>query len=153
MDRQHVLLLLSLMAVALAVVVFLRLQRGRSRGLEAAVPSSPLAVLVAGRAGCSTFGRRAEPVAKSAAIVLRSPRALEHATAATRFPLVLVHGMFGFEAVRLGGQQHQYFRGIRARLEELGNRVHVVRLPVAAGIRTSRSGAGAPGGGAWVSVA
>jgi triacylglycerol lipase len=134
MDRHHLLLFLSVLAVGAAIFVVLRLQRGRSRALEASSPSAPLSapspVALAVQLSSS------EPAAKSGAIVLHGQCALEPATGLTRYPLVLVHGMFGFEAVRVGGQQHQYFRGIRARLEELGNQVHVVRLPVAAGIRT-----------------
>ncbi len=134
MERQLLLLLLSLLAAAAAVVVFLRLSRGRARALEAS-SSSPLAVSSPVPLAVPLSATLEAP-ASSGAIVLHSPRALETMSGLTRYPLVLVHGMFGFEAVRVGGQQHQYFRGIRARLEQLGNQVHVVRLPVAAGIRT-----------------
>jgi triacylglycerol lipase len=133
MDRQHLLLFLSVLAIGAAVFVFLRRERGRSRVL-ASSPSSPLSA--PSPVALAVQFSAVEPVAKSGAIVLHGPRALEPATGLTRYPLVLVHGMFGFEAVRVGGQHHQYFRGIRARLEGLGNQVHVVRLPVAAGIRT-----------------
>jgi triacylglycerol lipase len=134
MDRQHLLLLLSVLAVGATIFVLLRLQRGRSRVLAASSPSSPLSA--PSPAVLAVQLSSSEPVGQSGAIVLQGQCALEPATGLTRYPLVLVHGMFGFEAVRVGGQQHQYFRGIRARLEQLGNRVHVVRLPVAAGIRT-----------------
>jgi triacylglycerol lipase len=135
MERQLLLLLLSALVAGAAVVAFLRFTRGRARVLESASPSSPLAVS-SPVALSMPLSATVEPHAKSGAIVLHKPRALEPMAGLTRYPLVLVHGMFGFEAVRVGGQQHQYFRGIRARLENLGNRVHVVRLPVAAGIRT-----------------
>jgi triacylglycerol lipase len=135
MERQLLLVLLSVLLVSGAVVAFLRFSRGRGRVLASPPPSSPLAVS-SPVALAMPLSATVEPHAKSGAIVLHKPRALEPIAGLTRYPLVLVHGMFGFEAVRVGGQQHQYFRGIRARLETLGNRVHVVRLPVAAGIRT-----------------
>jgi triacylglycerol lipase len=132
MEREHLLLLLSLLVVGASIAMYLRL-RGHAAGSEQPVVSSPFAVsskvALTGPLGPD------HPVSPGA-IVLRGAAPLVLEEAATRYPLVLVHGMFGFEAVRLGRQQHEYFRGIRARLEELGNQVHVVRLPVAAGIRT-----------------
>lgn len=53
---------------------------------------------------------------------------------ATRHPIVLVHGFGGFDSIRLGRARHDYFRGIRTRLEKLGHRVEVVRLPPLAGV-------------------
>jgi triacylglycerol lipase len=129
MERQHLILLLSLLTVGVAVLSLLWLQRARARAAETPLVPSPVAL-------STRLSVSSEPVAKSAAIVLHGRLALERDAGLTRYPLVLVHGMFGFEVVQFGRQQHQYFRGIRARLEELGNQVHVVRLPVAAGIRT-----------------
>lgn len=47
---------------------------------------------------------------------------------------MLVHGFAGFDSIRVGKARHDYFRGVRARLEELGHRVEVVRLPPMAGV-------------------
>jgi triacylglycerol lipase len=122
MAREHLVLLLGLLAFSAGFVLFLR-SRQRSAALapEPALTGSP-----------APAGPK-----PSTAIVLRSETGLaaQRNAASTRHPLVLVHGMFGFEALRLGRQQHEYFRGIRTRLEQLGNQVHVVRLPVVAGIR------------------
>src|SRR5688572_22868802 len=112
MDRQHLFFLLTFLAIGAAALALWRLQRARPKILEAPSPSSPLAVSSAvASSGALTvpLSRGSEPVTKSGAIVLHGPRAIETATGMTRYPLVLVHGMFGFEAVRFGGQQHQYF--------------------------------------------
>ena len=135
MDRQHLFLLLSLLAVGAAVFALWRLQRARPKILQARATSSPLAASSSGPLAVPLTSAD-EAITTSGAIVLHGPRTIETGSGMTRYPLVLVHGMFGFEAVRVRGQNHQYFRGIRSRLEELGNQVHVVRLPVAAGIRT-----------------
>lgn len=46
-----------------------------------------------------------------------------------RSPLVLVHGLFGFDAIRVGGwEAATYFRGIVEHLRAKGNRVAVPRL-------------------------
>ncbi|MEM9192065.1 MAG: alpha/beta fold hydrolase [Myxococcota bacterium] len=52
-----------------------------------------------------------------------------------RHPIVLVHGLFGFDEVKLGKERHEYFRGIEARLRQHGNEVYRPRLPATAGIR------------------
>jgi triacylglycerol lipase len=46
-----------------------------------------------------------------------------------------VHGLLGFDRIAIGSARSDYFRGIRAHLEALGNEVYVVRLPPAAGVR------------------
>src|SRR5438105_859909 len=46
-----------------------------------------------------------------------------------RSPIVLVHGLFGFDALRLGGWEAvTYFRGLVEFLREKGNRVAAPRL-------------------------
>jgi triacylglycerol lipase len=52
----------------------------------------------------------------------------------TQHPIVLVHGLFGFDRIAIGGATSDYFRGVRAHLEALGNDVFVVRLPPHAAI-------------------
>lgn len=44
-------------------------------------------------------------------------------------PVVLVHGLFGFDRIGIPGARFDYFRGIAKHLESLGCVVHAVRLP------------------------
>jgi triacylglycerol lipase len=44
-------------------------------------------------------------------------------------PVVLVHGLFGFDRIGVPGVRFDYFRGIAKHLETLGCHVHAVRLP------------------------
>ncbi|MCA9642792.1 MAG: hypothetical protein H6718_13065 [Polyangiaceae bacterium] len=46
----------------------------------------------------------------------------------TRHPLVLVHGVLGFDRVRVGGIHVNYFRGVTDELRRNGFEVHVVRV-------------------------
>ncbi len=47
----------------------------------------------------------------------------------TRFPVVLAHGLFGFDEIRLVLRRHEYFRGIPRWLRQLGAEVHTPRVP------------------------
>jgi triacylglycerol lipase len=60
-------------------------------------------------------------------IVLRRPRA-------TRHPILLAHGYFGFDRIGVPALGQEYFRGVRPRLEALGYSVFVTRVSPAAGI-------------------
>lgn len=60
----------------------------------------------------------------------RRRRAAAHGT----LPVVLVHGLFGFDEFGIGGMKLRYFRGVVAHLESLGCRAYVVRLPGAASV-------------------
>jgi len=52
-----------------------------------------------------------------------------------RAPLVLVHGLFGFDQLRMGSWLHiDYFKGIPGPLREAGNRVLLARLSPTGGI-------------------
>jgi triacylglycerol lipase len=52
-----------------------------------------------------------------------------------RNPIVLVHGLMGFDALRLGRLRLRgYFPGIEESMREAGNRVHCARLSPTAGI-------------------
>ena len=44
-------------------------------------------------------------------------------------PVVLVHGLFGFDSIGLPGTRLDYFRGIARHLDQLGCHAHAVRLP------------------------
>jgi triacylglycerol lipase len=49
-------------------------------------------------------------------------------------PVVLVHGLFGFDRIGVPGARFDYFRGIAKHLETLGCHAHAVRLPAAASV-------------------
>ena len=49
-------------------------------------------------------------------------------------PVVLVHGLFGFDRIGVPGARFDYFRGIVRHLESLGCRAHAVRLPTSASV-------------------
>ena len=49
-------------------------------------------------------------------------------------PVILVHGLFGFDRIGVPGVKLHYFRGITAQLEALGCHAHAVRLPAAASV-------------------
>jgi triacylglycerol lipase len=49
-----------------------------------------------------------------------------------RHPVVLVHGIMGFDEIGLLGSRHDYFRGVVDRLTALGVELHRPRLPAAA---------------------
>ena len=49
-------------------------------------------------------------------------------------PVVLVHGLFGFDRIGVPGARFDYFRGIARHLEGLGCQAHAVRLPASASV-------------------
>ncbi|HEX5059571.1 MAG TPA: alpha/beta fold hydrolase [Kofleriaceae bacterium] len=49
-------------------------------------------------------------------------------------PVVLVHGLFGFDRIGVPGVKVHYFRGIVKHLEKLGCHAHAVRLPASASV-------------------
>lgn len=51
-----------------------------------------------------------------------------------RHPVVLVHGVFGFDEISVAGRKHRYFRNIAAGLGELGTQIHHPRVPATAAI-------------------
>jgi triacylglycerol lipase len=53
---------------------------------------------------------------------------------APRYPLVLAHGLLGFDEIRIGGARHDYFRGVPARLEADGAVVHRARVAKTASV-------------------
>lgn len=54
----------------------------------------------------------------------------------TRFPVVLLHGAFGFEELQVKDERHAYFYGVRERLEAKGIEVFTPEVAPVAGIRT-----------------
>lgn len=49
-------------------------------------------------------------------------------------PVVLAHGLFGFDEIRVVGGRHEYFRGVSARLEREGIVVHRARVAKAGSV-------------------
>ena len=49
-------------------------------------------------------------------------------------PVVLVHGLFGFDRIGVPGARFDYFRGIARHLESLGCHAHAVKLPAAGSV-------------------
>jgi triacylglycerol lipase len=49
-------------------------------------------------------------------------------------PVVLVHGLFGFDRIGVPGARFDYFRGIARQLQTLGCHAHAVRLPPSASV-------------------
>lgn len=66
-----------------------------------------------------------------AALLLRRPRLRKRRWLRTkpRHPIVLAHGLFGFDEVGVGAIRHAYWKGIRDALEKDGNKVVVPRVP------------------------
>lgn len=92
--------------------------------MTAAVLWALIALCLAAGALLLSFERRTrlgpprlplEPIAVSGG----TPRAL---------PVVLAHGLGGFDAVRLRGARHDYFRGVAERLRALGVEVYAPRV-------------------------
>jgi len=52
-----------------------------------------------------------------------------------RYPVVLCHGLFGFDEIEVVGGRHAYFRGVPARLEKSSWQVSLARVPGAASVR------------------
>ena len=55
---------------------------------------------------------------------------------APRYPVVLAHGLFGFDQIRVGFSRQDYFRGVPARLQGEGWVVHRARVASAASVAT-----------------
>ena len=49
-------------------------------------------------------------------------------------PVVLVHGLFGFDRIGVPGARFDYFRGVAKHLGSLGCHAHAVKLPAAASV-------------------
>ncbi|QSQ25938.1 hypothetical protein JY651_13825 [Pyxidicoccus parkwayensis] len=56
-------------------------------------------------------------------------RRVRRAARGLRYPVVLAHGLMGFDEVTVGDRRHEYFKGVPARLRQLGSDVYVVRVP------------------------
>jgi triacylglycerol lipase len=74
------------------------------------------------------LARKAEPSLEG---VLPLPGRVERGPP---LPVVLVHGLFGFDRIGIPGARFDYFRGIAKHLESLGCHAHAVRLPASASV-------------------
>lgn len=52
-----------------------------------------------------------------------------------RYPVVLCHGLFGFDEIEVVGARAEYFRGVPARLERSSWQVSLARVPAAASVK------------------
>jgi triacylglycerol lipase len=86
--------------------------------LEIGTAAFAVAALAAALAGAWLLRRRR--------FARRVPRALRRT--APRYPVVLAHGLLGFDEIKVGGARHDYFRGIPARLTADGAAVHRARV-------------------------
>ncbi len=72
------------------------------------------------------------------AVLWRSRRALRRGvakkSARLRHPVVLAHGLLGFDKIAIGGREHSYFRGVTGHLTRVGAEVHRPRIPSVASI-------------------
>jgi triacylglycerol lipase len=70
------------------------------------------------------WARRRRRLARRAPLRRRAPR----------YPVVLAHGILGFDEIRIGRARHAYFRGVSERLEKDGCTVHRCRVAKMASI-------------------
>jgi triacylglycerol lipase len=76
-------------------------------------------------AGAVWLWRRTRPVPRRKALVPLVPR----------HPVILAHGLMGFDVIKLGKREAEYFRGVPAKLRRMGAQVHLPRVPAVASIQ------------------
>jgi len=62
------------------------------------------------------------------------PDLVARKSARLRHPVVLAHGLLGFDKIAVGGKEHSYFRGVTGHLMRVGAEVHRPRVPSYASI-------------------
>ena len=62
------------------------------------------------------------------------PDTLARKSTRLRHPVVLAHGLLGFDKIAVGGREHSYFRGVTNHLMRVGAEVHRPRVPSYASI-------------------
>jgi triacylglycerol lipase len=65
----------------------------------------------------------------------RARRRRPRRPARPRYPVVLAHGLFGFDEIHVAGARHAYFKGVAARLEESSWQVSLARVRGAASVK------------------
>jgi triacylglycerol lipase len=114
-------LVVGLLLVAWIGVIWLRPARPGGTGAPAAPTDAPIA----------PPGRGPAPPLDGIVARPAPPASIEHRAP---LPVVLVHGLFGFDRIGVPGARFDYFRGIARHLESLGCAAHAVRLPAAASV-------------------
>jgi triacylglycerol lipase len=64
----------------------------------------------------------------------RVPLQLPRREATLRHPIVLAHGVLGFDHIEVAGRRHVYFRGVPERLRSIGIEVHRPPVPPVASV-------------------
>ena len=77
---------------------------------------------------------RRRPPASAVEPIPPAPSVAIEAGRAPLLPVVLVHGLFGFDRIGVPGARFDYFRGIAKHLEGLGCHAHAVKLHPAASV-------------------
>lgn len=67
--------------------------------------------------------------------LLRARRRRPRRPARPRYPVVLAHGLFGFDEIEVAGARHTYFKGVPQRLEESSWQVSLARVRGAASVK------------------
>jgi triacylglycerol lipase len=84
------------------------------------------------------MGRRARDARRDSAVAIEIPEGIHPVDGAVPrgppLPVVLVHGLFGFDQVGVPGVRVHYFRGVVDHLASLGCHAHAVRLARAASV-------------------
>lgn len=98
------------------------------------MPTLPLAALAAALlAVAATVAASGAAVARGRRLSSRPPR---RRAPRPRHPVVLVHGLFGYDVLERDGGRREYFRGVPRRLADLGCTVHVARVAPVASVAT-----------------
>jgi triacylglycerol lipase len=84
------------------------------------------AIIVAVAAAIALVVWQSRRAARRRRLAPKSPR--------LRHPVVLAHGLFGFDKIAFGGREHSYFRGVTGHLTGVGAEVHRPRVPSSASI-------------------
>ena len=91
-------------------------------------------VVVAVVAAIAIVRRRGAPVVSAGAPVEGVTQVPGLGDRGPPLPVILVHGLFGFDRMGIPGARLDYFRGIAKHLETLGCHAHAVKLPRAASV-------------------
>jgi triacylglycerol lipase len=120
-----VLVLLAIVVIAAVIAVFARARTPVERTSEPAIARSSEPVIE----------RASEPVIELPEGSVPGPGLVEGAVPRRPpLPVVLVHGLFGFDQIGVPGVKVHYFRGIVEHLASLGCHAHAVRLPRAGSV-------------------
>ncbi|MET0344253.1 MAG: alpha/beta fold hydrolase [Polyangiales bacterium] len=132
MSVSWIALVVAALAVAIAV---LSLRIERTRGFLASRARWLLSLLGV-RGALPAPAEPPEPAPQRLLLRAVSARIVLHEPRATRHPILLAHGWFGFDRIGVPRFAHDYFRGVPGRLATLGHRVHVARVSPVGSVQT-----------------